>query len=53
MVKASSKLNGYNETGFAFGMGVERTLMSQHDLAEIRDLVEGDVRVSLSLGQER
>jgi len=40
-------------TGFAFGMGVERTLMSQHDLAEIRDLVEGDVRVSLSLGQER
>src|SRR4051794_11620254 len=40
-------------TGFAFGMGVERTLMSQHDLAEIRDLVEGDVRVTLSLGQER
>jgi phenylalanyl-tRNA synthetase alpha chain len=40
-------------TGFAFGMGVERTLMSQHDLAEMRDLVEGDVRVTLSLGQER
>jgi phenylalanyl-tRNA synthetase alpha chain len=40
-------------TGFAFGMGVERTLMSQHDLAEIRDLVEGDVRVTLSLGLER
>jgi phenylalanyl-tRNA synthetase alpha chain len=40
-------------TGFAFGMGVERTLMSQHDLSEIRDLVEGDVRVTLSLGQER
>ena len=40
-------------TGFAFGMGVERTLMSQHDLAEVRDLVEGDVRVTLSLGQER
>jgi phenylalanyl-tRNA synthetase alpha chain len=40
-------------SGFAFGMGVERTLMSQHDLAEIRDLVEGDVRVTLSLGQER
>jgi phenylalanyl-tRNA synthetase alpha chain len=39
-------------TGFAFGMGLERTLMSRHDLAEIRDLVEGDVRVSLSLGQE-
>lgn len=39
-------------TGFAFGMGIERTLMSRHDLAEIRDLVEGDVRVSLSLGRE-
>jgi len=39
-------------TGFAFGMGIERTLMSRHDLSEIRDLVEGDVRVSLSLGRE-
>jgi phenylalanyl-tRNA synthetase alpha chain len=39
-------------SGFAFGMGVERTLMSRHDLAEIRDLVEGDVRVSLALGRE-
>jgi phenylalanyl-tRNA synthetase alpha chain len=39
-------------TGFAFGMGLERTLMSRHDLSDIRDLVEGDVRVSLALGVE-
>ena len=39
-------------TGFAFGMGLERTLMSRHDIAEIRDLVEGDIRVTLSLGRE-
>jgi phenylalanyl-tRNA synthetase alpha chain len=39
-------------TGFAFGMGMERTLMSRHDIAEIRDLIEGDIRVTLSLGRE-
>jgi phenylalanyl-tRNA synthetase alpha chain len=40
-------------TGFAFGMGLERTLMVQHDIADIRDLVEGDVRIPLALGRER
>ena len=39
-------------TGFAFGMGLERTLMSRHDIKEIRDLVEGDVRLTLDLGRE-
>jgi phenylalanyl-tRNA synthetase alpha chain len=39
-------------SGFAFGMGLERTLMTQHGLADIRDLVEGDVRVTLALGRE-
>ena len=39
-------------SGFAFGMGLERTLMMRHDIAEIRDLVEGDIRVTLSLGRE-
>jgi phenylalanyl-tRNA synthetase alpha chain len=39
-------------TGFAFGMGLERSLMQRHGLAEIRDLIEGDVRVSLSIGRE-
>ena len=39
-------------SGFAFGMGLERSLMQRHGLAEIRDLVEGDVRVSLAIGRE-
>ncbi|MBV9484571.1 MAG: phenylalanine--tRNA ligase subunit alpha [Frankiaceae bacterium] len=39
-------------TGYAFGIGMERTLMSRHDLADIRDLVEGDVRVTTALGRE-
>jgi phenylalanyl-tRNA synthetase alpha chain len=39
-------------TGFAFGMGLERTLMSRHDISDIRDLVEGDVRITVALGRE-
>jgi phenylalanyl-tRNA synthetase alpha chain len=39
-------------TGFAFGMGLERTLMQRHDISDIRDLVEGDVRITLALGTE-
>ncbi|KAE8126419.1 phenylalanine--tRNA ligase subunit alpha [Bifidobacterium tibiigranuli] len=33
-------------TGFAFGMGVERTLLLRHDINDMHDLVEGDVRFS-------
>ena len=31
-------------SGFAFGMGLERTLMSRHGVEDMRDMVEGDVR---------
>ena len=48
----SSGIDPDRYSGFAFGMGIERTLMSRHDMADIRDLVEGDVRVSLALGRE-
>ena len=34
-------------TGFAFGMGIERTLMFRHDVEDMRDMVEGDVRFTL------
>ncbi|MDO4887920.1 MAG: phenylalanine--tRNA ligase subunit alpha [Actinomycetaceae bacterium] len=34
-------------TGFAFGMGLERTLMLRHGIADMHDMVEGDVRFSL------
>ena len=36
-------------SGFAFGMGIERTLMIRHGVADIRDIVEGDVRFSRGL----
>ena len=37
-------------TGFAFGMGLERTLMLRHGIADMRDMVEGDARFSLQFG---
>jgi phenylalanyl-tRNA synthetase alpha chain len=36
-------------SGFAFGMGIERTLMLQHGIEDMRDMVEGDVRFSLGM----
>ena len=30
-------------TGFAFGMGLERTLMLRHGIADMHDIVEGDI----------
>jgi phenylalanyl-tRNA synthetase alpha chain len=38
--------------GFAFGMGIERTLMFRHDVQDMRDMVEGDVRFTLPFGME-
>ena len=37
-------------TGFAFGMGIERTLMFRNDVQDMRDMVEGDVRFSQQFG---
>ena len=37
-------------TGFAFGMGLERTLMLRHGIADMHDIVEGDVRFSQQFG---
>jgi phenylalanyl-tRNA synthetase alpha chain len=39
-------------TGFAFGMGIERTLMFRHGVADMRDMVEGDVRFTAAFGTE-
>jgi phenylalanyl-tRNA synthetase alpha chain len=36
--------------GFAFGMGLERTLLFRHGIGDMRDMVEGDVRFSLHYG---
>ena len=37
-------------TGFAFGLGLERTLMLRHGIADMHDIVEGDVRFSRQFG---
>lgn len=34
-------------SGFAFGMGIERTLMLRHGIDDMHDMVEGDIRFSL------
>lgn len=39
-------------SGFAFGMGIERTLMFRNNAADMRDMVEGDVRFSRMLKGE-
>ena len=37
-------------SGFAFGMGLERTLMVRHGITDMHDIVEGDVRFTRSFG---
>ncbi|GGL09186.1 phenylalanine--tRNA ligase subunit alpha [Mangrovihabitans endophyticus] len=39
-------------SGFAFGMGVERTLMFRDGVTDMRDMVEGDVRFTRQFGME-
>ena len=39
-------------SGFAFGMGVERTLMFRSGVTDMRDMVEGDVRFTLPFGTD-
>lgn len=36
--------------GFAFGMGIERTLQFRTDINDMRDMVEGDIRFSQQFG---
>ncbi|WP_126636058.1 phenylalanine--tRNA ligase subunit alpha [Embleya hyalina] len=39
-------------SGFAFGVGLERALMFRHNVEDMRDMVEGDVRFTLPFGME-
>jgi phenylalanyl-tRNA synthetase alpha chain len=39
-------------TGFAFGLGNERSIMQRHGVGDMRDIVEGDVRFSTQFGME-
>jgi phenylalanyl-tRNA synthetase alpha chain len=36
--------------GFAFGLGIERTLQFRNDMNDMRDMVEGDIRFSQQFG---
>lgn len=37
-------------SGFAFGMGLERTLMVRHGITDMHDIVEGDIRFTRAFG---
>jgi phenylalanyl-tRNA synthetase alpha chain len=37
-------------SGFAFGMGLERTLMVKHGITDMHDIVEGDIRFTQNFG---
>ena len=37
-------------SGFAFGMGIERTLMFRNGVTDMRDMVEGDIRFTRAFG---
>jgi phenylalanyl-tRNA synthetase alpha chain len=39
-------------SGFAFGMGIERTMMFRNNAADMRDMIEGDVRFTQAFGTE-
>jgi phenylalanyl-tRNA synthetase alpha chain len=39
-------------SGFAFGLGIDRTVMARDGVADIRDTLEGDVRFSRAFGME-
>jgi phenylalanyl-tRNA synthetase alpha chain len=39
-------------SGFAFGMGVERTVMFRHGISDMREFAEGDVRFTRHFGTE-
>jgi phenylalanyl-tRNA synthetase alpha chain len=43
-------IDPHEYSGFAFGMGLERTLQFRNGIPDMRDMVEGDVRFSLPFG---
>jgi len=49
-VLRSAGIDPEEYSAFAFGMGVERTLMFRNNVADMHDMVEGDVRFSQQFG---
>lgn len=52
-VLIAAGVNPEEYSGFAFGMGIERTLQFRNGLPDMRDMVEGDVRFTLPFGVRR
>jgi phenylalanyl-tRNA synthetase alpha chain len=51
-VLAACGIDSETYSGFAFGMGLERTLMFRHGVEDMHDMVEGDLRFTLAFGTE-
>jgi len=51
-VLAAVGIDSTKSRGFAFGMGIERTLMFRNGVTDMRDMVEGDIRFSQAFGVE-
>lgn len=49
-VLAACGIDASEFSGFAFGMGLERTLIVRHGITDMRDIVEGDIRFSQAFG---
>ena len=49
-VLRSAGIDPDDYTGFAFGMGIERTLQFRNGLNDMRDMIEGDIRFSQQFG---
>ena len=49
-VLATCGIDTSQYSGFAFGMGIERTLMFRNDVKDMHDMVEADVRFSKQFG---
>ncbi|GAC70999.1 phenylalanine--tRNA ligase subunit alpha [Gordonia soli] len=49
-VLRASGIDPETYSGFAFGMGLERTLQFRNHIPDMRDMVEGDIRFTLPFG---
>ncbi len=49
-VLRASGIDPTQYSGFAFGMGLERTLQFRNDISDMRDMVEGDIRFTAPFG---
>lgn len=51
-VLAACGVDAERYTGFAFGMGIDRTLMFRQGIEDLRELFEGDIRFTTAFGSE-